>query len=74
MMSPQTPYASGGGYFLSRRAVDSYLQTYPSLLKYLIYEDGMMGKCLNASPISHNIIVQKFPKQEYLKAFYWDDD
>ena len=74
MLGPRSPYASGGAYFLSARAVDAYLDVYSSIPDHLIYEDGVMGECLNLSSISKDIVVQTFPPDEYRKAFYWENE
>lgn len=74
MLGPRSPYASGGAYFLSARAVDAYLDVYSSIPDHLIYEDGVMGECLSASSIFKDIVVQPFPPDEYRKAFFWDDE
>ena len=49
VMCPSDSYASGGAYFLSRDAVEFYLDTFPHQDMKMIYEDVMMGVIMNKS-------------------------
>ena len=73
VLAPQEQYASGGGYFLSKRAVKAYLDHFSLMRKDLIFEDGFMGACLKNCPVADTIRQGRW-SDDFRKAFVWDDD
>lgn len=62
-------YASGGAYFLSKKAVNKYLNEFPKEDKKLIFEDLLMGKILNSQD---NLKIERGLNNEFREAFKWE--
>ena len=71
-VSPQLPYASGGAYFLSKKAVNAYLNHFPLMRKDIIFEDGFMGACMQECPSHDDIRQGRWVDNDFRDAFQWD--
>lgn len=69
---PPNHYASGGAYFLSKRFVKHYLETFPKMDKKLIYEDAFMGRVFSeCEKVDGRLKKLDGVNKEILEAFNW---